>query len=61
MSQSPKIITVTIEGGIVQDVTGIPAGYELHVEDHDEGDESHPAWNADKKCFVTIYEGYANG
>jgi len=61
MSQPPKIITVTIQGGLVQDVTGVPKGYELHVEDHDEGDESHPAWNAEKECFVTIYEGYANG
>jgi hypothetical protein len=53
----PRIITVIIEGGIVQDVTGILTGYELH----DEGDESHPSWDAEKECFVTIYEGYANG
>lgn len=54
-----KLITVTIEGGLVQDVKGVPNGYELHVEDHDEGDESFPAWDAEKKCFVTIYQGYA--
>ena len=53
----PKIITVTIEGGLVQDVTGVPQGYELHVEDHDQGDESHPQWDAEKECFVTLYEG----
>jgi hypothetical protein len=58
--QKPTI-TVTIEGGIVQDVTGIPAGYELHVEDHDESDESHTSWSVEKECFVTVYEGDANG
>jgi hypothetical protein len=43
-----------IKGGIVQDVSGLPAGYEFHVEDHDEGEESHPSWDADKECLVTI-------
>jgi hypothetical protein len=56
--QSPaKIITITLEGGLVQDVIGLPASYELHVEDHDEGDTSHPSWDEERKCFVTIYEG----
>jgi hypothetical protein len=50
-------ITVSLEGGIVQDVTGVPKGYELHVEDHDEGETSHPSWDEDKKCFVTIFDG----
>jgi hypothetical protein len=54
---TPKIITIRVEGGLVQDVSGVPAGYELHVEDYDEGDESHPAWNPGKSCFVTIYGG----
>ena len=58
-SQSRKIITVTIEGGIVQDVTGVPSGYELHVEDHDDGDTSHPSWNEGKQCFITIFDGEA--
>jgi hypothetical protein len=58
-AELPRIITVTIEGGLVQDVTGVPHGYELHVEDHDEGDETQPQWNADKECFITIYEGDA--
>jgi hypothetical protein len=52
-----KPIIVAIEGGIVQDVTGLPAGYELHVEDRDEGDTSHPSWDAEKQCFVTVFEG----
>jgi hypothetical protein len=56
---SANTITVTVEGGLVQDVTGIPAGYELLVEDHDGGDTSHPSWDAEKECFVTIYEGGA--
>jgi len=55
------VITVTIEGGLVQEVTGIPNGYELHVEDHDEGDETQPQYDPEKGCFVTVYEGGANG
>lgn len=58
-SSAPQIITVRVEGGLVQDVTGIPAGYALHVEDYDGEDTSHPAWNAEKECFVTIYDGGA--
>jgi hypothetical protein len=60
-SSAPKPITVHVEGGLVQDVTGIPAGYELRVEDYDHADDSHPAWNAEKECFVTVYDGGANG
>jgi hypothetical protein len=52
-----KTITVHLEGGLVQDVTGIPAGYEVHVHDHDEGDTSHPSWDEEKRCFVTVYGG----
>jgi hypothetical protein len=54
-----NIITITVEGGIVQDVTGLPEGYELHVEDYDGGDPTYPSWDADKNCFVTIYDGGA--
>lgn len=56
-SAPPKTITIHVEGGLVQDVTGIPAGYEVRVEDHDEGDTSHPSWDAEKGCFITIYSG----
>jgi hypothetical protein len=52
-----KTITVHLEGGLVHDVTGIPAGYEVRVEDHDEGDTSHPSWDAEKGCFVTVFGG----
>lgn len=55
--QSPKTITIHIEGGLFQDVTGIPPGYGVHIHDHDEGDTSHPSWNAEKGCFVTVYGG----
>jgi len=53
----PKTIIVRIEGGLVQDVTGIPKGYEVRVEDYDESDETQPQWDAEKECFVSIYEG----
>jgi len=56
----PKTIIIHVEGGLVQDATGIPAGYEVRVEDHDGNDTSHPAWEAEKECFVTIYDGGAN-
>jgi hypothetical protein len=52
-----RIITVRVQGGLVQEVSGIPAGCELRVEDHDDGDRDHPSWNPNKGCFVTIYEG----
>jgi hypothetical protein len=54
-----RTITVIVEGGLVQDVTGIPAGYELQVEDYDHADDSQPSWNAEKECFVTVYKGGA--
>ena len=56
-----KIITVHVEGGLVQDVTGVPMGYELRVEDYDTNDTSHPSWNARKQCGVTIYDGGSDG
>jgi hypothetical protein len=59
-SAPTRTITVRVEGGMVADVDGVPAGYELRVEDFDHADDSHPAWNAEKECFVTIYDGGAN-
>jgi hypothetical protein len=58
-SEPTKTITVRIEGGLVQDVTGVPEGCELRVEDYDGDDTSHPAWDADNGCFLTIYDGGA--
>ena len=52
-----KNITIRIEGGLVQDLTGIPAGYELRVEDYDMGDTGDDSWDAEKKCVVTVYVG----
>ena len=56
-----KIITVHVEGGLVQDVTGVPDGYQLRVEDYDTDDPSHPSWDAQKQCGVTTYDGDSNG
>jgi hypothetical protein len=58
-AEGPKPITVHIEGGMVQDVSDVPNGYELHVEDHDIHDEEHPQWDAEKECIVTVHEGGA--
>lgn len=57
MSQPIKIITIHLEGGIVQEINGVPAGYELHVEDHDIHDPEHPQWDKEKECIVTVYKG----
>ena len=56
----PKTITVHIEGGLVQDVTGIPSGYEVRVEDYDCQDPTDDSWEAEKECAVTVYEGGAH-
>lgn len=53
----PKVIIIRVEGGLVQDVIGVPPGIEVRVEDYDDGDESHPTWDADKGCAVTVYDG----
>ena len=55
-----KTITIHVEGGMVQDVNGIPAGYEVRVEDYDHADARGPDWNAEKECQVTTYEGGAD-
>jgi hypothetical protein len=56
-----KTITVKIHRGLFEDVTGLPEGYELRVEDYDGDDTSHPAWVAEKACYVTVYQGGSNG
>jgi hypothetical protein len=55
--QKAKSVTVHVEGGLVQDVTGIPAGYEVRVEDYDVHDPDDDSWDAQKECAVTVYEG----
>jgi len=50
-----KTITIHVEGGLIQDVTGIPAGYEVRVEDYDHADDTQPTWDAEKQCHVTVY------
>lgn len=53
----PGIITIQIHRGLMTDVSGLPRGYELHVEDYDVDDTAHPEWNAEKECVVNVYEG----
>jgi hypothetical protein len=52
-----KIIVVLVEGGLVTEISGVPEGYELRVEDYDAADTSHPSWDADKQCSITAYTG----
>ena len=52
-----KTITIHIEGGLVQDVTGIPTGFELRIEDYDVQDPGDDSWDAKKECVVTVYAG----
>lgn len=60
MPQAPaKTITIHVEGGMVQDVTGIPPGVEVRVEDYDHSDDTQPTWDAGKECAVTTYQGSA--
>lgn len=54
-----NIITVHVEGGLVQDVKGIPAGYEVRVEDYDVHNPGDDSWDAEKECVVTVFEGPA--
>jgi hypothetical protein len=54
-----NIITVHGEGGLVQDVNGIPAGYEVRVEDYDVHNPCDDSWDAEKECVVTVFEGRA--
>jgi hypothetical protein len=52
-----KTIAIHIEGGLVQDVNGIPAGYELRIEDYDVQNPGDDSWDAEKECAVTVYGG----
>jgi hypothetical protein len=56
-SQKRQPIIVHVEGGMVQDVNGIPPGYEVKVEDYDHADDTQPTWDAEKGCHVTVYGG----
>ena len=55
--RDPTNITIQIHRGLITDVSGLPSGYALHVEDYDMDDEAHPQWDAEKECIVTVYEG----
>ena len=55
--RNPTIITIQIHRGLITDVSDLPEGFELRVEDYDMDDEAHPQWDAEKGCIVTVYEG----
>ncbi len=57
VTATPQVISIQIQGGLLTDVSGLPAHCELRVEDYDVHDESHPRWNAEKECIVTVYQG----
>jgi hypothetical protein len=45
-------ILITVEGGVIQHITGIPEGTEIEVQDFDkDGDTEHPSYNDELKCF----------
>lgn len=50
-------ITVQLRHGLITDVSGLPQGFVLRVEDYVGDDTSHPAWNEEKRCYVTHYDG----
>ena len=50
-----KTIVITIQGGVIQDVQGIPAGVEVEVIDFDaEGAENYELVNG-QPAIVSIY------
>lgn len=59
----PATITVRVEGGLVQDVEGIPAGVTVRVIDFDAGDSGDELGEPGvieingRKAWETIYEG----
>jgi hypothetical protein len=56
----PHAITVQVHRGLITDVSGLPEGYELRVEDYDVDDTGDPRWNAKKECVISVYgEGEA--
>jgi len=54
---SPSVITIQVHRGLITDVSGLPRGMELQVEDYDVDDTEHPQWDAEKECIVSVYEG----
>ncbi len=54
-----RFITVSVKGGLVQEVTGLPPGCELRVEDYDVQNPGDDSWDTEKECVVIVYEGGA--
>jgi hypothetical protein len=51
-----KIITVQIRRGLITEVSGLPKGYLLRVEDYDVQDTDHSSWDPEKECVISIIE-----
>lgn len=51
-----QVIVVDVEGGLVQNVSGVPFGVKVEIVDHDEGDTSHPSYDEEREAFVSVYE-----
>lgn len=62
MSEPNKII-ITVDGGIIQEIEGIPPGIEIEVRDFDTEGSDDPRieeFNGER-AFVTIWEGCKDG
>lgn len=56
-----KKIIIIVEGGVIQDIQGIPAGVEVEVIDFDaEGAENYELVNG-QPAIVSIYKGESSG
>ena len=51
-------ILITVEGGVIQDIEGVPAGIVVEVRDYDrDGDREHPTWSEEHQAFVGVWTG----
>ena len=51
-----KIITITVEGGVIQDVSGIPAGVKVEVIDFDVSDSDKCEMVNGQPAIVSVYK-----
>lgn len=55
IKMNKKIITITVEGGVIQSIDDIPEDIEVHVKDFDcdsePGEESNIQRNEDGDCY----------
>lgn len=59
----PEKIIITMDGGLIQEIEGIPPGITIEVRDFDtEGSEDDRIVEIDgERAFVTIWEGCKDG